>query len=176
MPELLKPIYNWRPLLGAVSLFVIGVAPLTSVYNDNLRVLPISMITAIPALHGLGERGTWIGGGIGASIAPILFLFATAYIAKKRNLFPKLSVLLFLIVACASFLWIGFGWKPTVEAASLTRALAISGQAVLPPVFLGFVVALVRSSITASGPWQLTGSRLHGSPGARFPGAASFYS
>ena len=88
---------------------------------------------------------------MGASIAPMLFLFATASIARSGNLFPKWTAVLFSIVAFASFLWLGFGWKSTVEYTSFNRALLISVQAALPPVFLGFVVALMRSSITANG-------------------------
>jgi hypothetical protein len=152
MHELLKPQYNWCSLLGAVSLFFIGIFPLIGI--SEVHFAPYSLVTLIPdALVNswIGGKGLWIGEAIGASIAPILFLFATASIARSNNLFPKSSVVLFSIVALASFLWLGFGWKPTVEYTSLTRALLISAQAVLPPVFLGCVVLRMRPGITASG-------------------------
>jgi hypothetical protein len=153
MSELLKPLHNWRVTLGVASLFFIGISPLADSVQNQVFT-PSSLITITPALlvsGRIGDKGIWIGGAMGASIAPMLFLFATASIAKGGNLFPRWSVVLFSIVALAGFLWLGFGWQPTVASTSLTRALLISAQAVLPPIFLGLVVTFLRSSITASG-------------------------
>jgi hypothetical protein len=151
MREFLAPILSWQSALGSVSLFLIGIVPILPVNKPDF--VPMSVITIAPALLGLriGETiGLVSGGIIGASIAPILFIFALVYVARNGGPFPRGAVVLFLIVIFASFLFLMFGWTGTVKYTSLTRAVLISVQVAFPPLVLA-VLWFLQFSITVSG-------------------------
>lgn len=144
---------NYLIFLGMIGLFGLNLIPISPFVNYEW--MPVSVLTALPALAGLniyGSAGLWMATTLTASITPILFFFA-ALRAKKVSPTPHVvSVTIFTTVCILSCILSLAMWGEAVAANSLFRAQAIAVQAFIPPiiVILAFIIYRKNMSLRRS--------------------------
>jgi len=135
--------------IGAVALFLLGLAPIAPVPTPAFA--PLSEITILPALLASGfggDRFIPIGAAIGALIAPVAFVFTARSIAKSGNLLPKVFIVVFSLIFILSCALAIMGWKSTVLYTSMSRLVALLIQSIVPPIFIVIYSVSQRSRMT----------------------------
>jgi|SRR3990172_9164860 len=133
---------------AAAVLFLIGLAALAPM---SMVIAPYSFVTIIPAflVAGiLGEKLLIVGAVLGSLIAPIGYVMAARYISRTGNTMPKASVITFILVAILSLACAASGWNLTIRYTSVTRAIALVMQAVVPAFLVALVGISLRDSLT----------------------------
>jgi len=120
-----------RILLAAIALFFIGVAPLVIVGPLALDLAPLSVVTVFPTLLA-GP----IAGGSAALIAPIVFVALSKPILTGRTTPSKAAAWAFLISVILAYAFALLGWNDTIRYVSAQRSVALSVQALVPPIIL----------------------------------------
>jgi hypothetical protein len=138
-------------IVGAASLFAVGLASFAPL---PAGIAPYSFVVLIPAFlvaTMFGTFGLFIGGTLGALVAPIAYLKVVRHVSSTRNVLPSASVRIFGVLFLVSVVYAAFSWDMTVRYTSSTRATALVIQAVVPALLIGIVGYLLREKLTIRG-------------------------
>jgi hypothetical protein len=146
--------FDARIVLGAIGLLAIGLVPSTPIAWSVIEFAPLSLVTYAPILF-VGAKGLLseknsviVGAIIGASVAPVAFIWLGMSVLKGRQYPSLLTIIIFGIVTILSFALAAFWWSSTVQYTSLSRAVALLIQSVLPPLLVVGVYLMSRRRLT----------------------------
>jgi hypothetical protein len=146
--------FDARIVLGAIGLLGIGLVPSTPIAWSIIEFAPLSLVTYAPILFvgtkGLlsEKNGIIVGAIIGASVAPIVFIYLCRSILKGKQFpgWPTLAI--FVIATILSLGLAALWWSATVRYTSLSRAVALLVQSVVPPLLVVGVYLMSRKPLT----------------------------